>query len=117
MSRKRQSLKTAPSRKTEIVSPGSQTGTRSAVSPSSSLLDMHLTELEEECARFVALISALRSMAAVPEWAEEELREYVEGNLYASLFHLKNHVEPALDEMDRLLDQMPDDDGDHSDAD
>ncbi|HXU40566.1 MAG TPA: hypothetical protein VN937_29685 [Blastocatellia bacterium] len=114
MSRKRQSLKTATPRETEIVSSGSQTGARSAVSPSSSLLDMHLSELEEECARFVALISALRSMAAVREYAEEEVREYTEGNLYASLFHLKNHVGPALDEIDRLVDLMPDDDEDHS---
>jgi hypothetical protein len=74
------------------------------------MLDMHLAELGDECARFVALLSALRSMAAVPEWASEDLRESTEGNLYASLSHLLNHVQPALDEMDRLADEMPDED-------
>ena len=109
MSRQKQSVKTASPTKKEVGASVAEIGRRSPVSPSSTLLDMHLAELEEECARFVALISALRSMAAVPEWADEELRESTEGNLYASLSHLKNHVEPALDEMDRLLDEMPDD--------
>lgn len=85
---------------------------RSVANPSSSLLDMHLAELEEECAKFVALMSALRSMAAIPEWADEEVRESTEGNLYASLSHLNNHVEPALREWDRLVDEMPNDEED-----
>lgn len=70
---------------------------------------MHLAELEEECARFVALMTALRSMTAIPEWADEDVRASTEGNLYASLFHLNNHVDPALKEWDRLVDEMPDD--------
>ncbi|HXG63576.1 MAG TPA: hypothetical protein VNO70_00620 [Blastocatellia bacterium] len=89
--------------------PTVETKKRSPVDPSSSLLDMHLSELQEECARFVALMSALRSMAAVPERADEELRSTTQGNLYASLFHLTQHAQPALDEMDRLLEEMPDD--------
>ncbi len=81
----------------------------SLVSPSSSLLDMHLAELEEECARFLSMIAALRSIAERPE-ADEDERATIEGELYASLSHMKNHVRPALREMDRLLDEMPDDD-------
>jgi hypothetical protein len=87
---------------------------RIPLEPSSDLLDMHLTELAEECARFVALVDALRSMGAVPEWLDKEVRESTEGNLYASLFHLTQHVQPALDEMDRLLEEMPEDDEDDS---
>jgi hypothetical protein len=92
--------------------PAVETNKRSPVEPTSSMLDMHLSELEEECARFVALMSALRSMAAVPEWADEEIRATTQGNLYASISHLTHHAKPALDEMDRLLDEMPDDDED-----
>jgi hypothetical protein len=32
--------------------------------------------------------------------------------LYASISHMHNHVEPALQEMDRLLDEMPEDEDD-----
>ncbi|MEK6324258.1 MAG: hypothetical protein AABN33_21680 [Acidobacteriota bacterium] len=117
MSREKQAIKTATPARKDIDTSVTEAGRRSPVSPSSTLLDMHLTELEEECARFVALLLALRSMAAVPEWADEDVRESTEGNLYASLSHLKNHVQPALDEMDRLLDEMPDDDEDDSKAD
>jgi hypothetical protein len=74
------------------------------VNPSSSTLDFHLSELEEECARFVALVSALRT-----PW-ESETREALEGDLYASLFHIKYHVQPALKEWDCLTNQLPDDD-------
>ena len=74
----------------------------SLVSPSSSTLDFHLSELEEECARFVALVSALRT-----EW-NSEMRETIEGDLYASLYHLKYHAQPALKEWDRLTDELPD---------
>ena len=127
MASKRQSFKSASSTRKEITVPASETEklyaeelvespiearSQSPVSPTSSLLDMHLQELEEECARFVALMSALRSMAAAPEWADEEIRETTQGNLYASISHLTHHAKPALDEMDRLLDEMPDDDED-----
>lgn len=117
MSREKQAVKTATSARKDVSTSVAEAGRRSPVSPSSTLLDMHLTELEEECARFVALLSALRSMVAVPEWADEDVRESTEGNLYASLSHLKNHVQPALDEMDRLLDEMPDDPEDDPKAD
>ena len=73
---------------------------------------MHLSELEEECARFLSLVSALRSRAEKVESADEGGRETLEGELYASLSHLNNHVEPAMKEMDRLLDEMPDDESD-----
>jgi hypothetical protein len=108
MAREKQALKTTAPERKDLDTSVTEPGRRSPVSPSSTLLDMHLTELGEECARFVALLSALHSMAAVPEWANEDLRESTEGNLYASLAHLQNHVQPALDEMDRLADEMPD---------
>jgi hypothetical protein len=81
-----------------------ETNKNSLVSPSSSTLDFHLSELEEECARFVALTSALRST-----W-KGETREVIEGDLYASLFHIKYHVVPAIKEWDRLTEELPDDD-------
>ena len=91
-----------------------ETKKRIPVDPTSDLLDMHLIELGEECARFVALLQALRSMAAIPEWLSEEERSRTDADLYASLSHLSNHVQPALDEWDRLIDAMPDDDDDNS---
>jgi hypothetical protein len=112
MASKKHSLKTASAAAEEVTMPAIETRNQTPVSPTSSLLDMHLQELEEECARFVALMSALRSMAAVPEWADEEIRETTQGNLYASISHLTHHAQPALDEMDRLLDEMPDDEED-----
>ena len=77
---------------------------KSLVDPSSSTLDFHLSELEEECARFVALVTALQAT-----W-DSETRAVLEGDLYASLFHIKYHVRPALKEWDRLTDELPDDD-------
>lgn len=85
---------------------------QSLISVSSNLLDMHLSELAEECAQFVALLQALRAMAALPESADKEVQEYTEANLYASLSHLSHHVQPALDEWERLEDEIPDDEQD-----
>ena len=51
---------------------------KSLVSPSSSLLDMHLSELEEECRNFVSLISALRSLAENDAPDEDEPDEDAE---------------------------------------
>ena len=81
--------------------------TRIPLEPSSDLLDLHLAELAQECARFVALVDSLRSMGVADGWLDEEVRESTEGTLYASLSHLSQHVQPALDEMDRLLEAMP----------
>lgn len=72
---------------------------------------MYLAEMEEECAHFLSLISALRSLAE-SESASEDERDTIEGELYASLTHLNNHAQPAMEEMDRLVDEMPDDDED-----
>jgi hypothetical protein len=83
---------------------------KSLLNPSSSTLDFHLSELEEECARFVALVSALRAT-----W-DGQTREVLEGDLYASLFHIKYHVRPALKEWDRLTDELPDDDEEDNSA-
>jgi hypothetical protein len=81
-----------------------ETNRSSLVSPSSDTLDFHLSEIEEECTRFVEIVNALRSTT------DDETRDTLEGNLYASLIHLKYHVRPALREWDRLTDEMPDDD-------
>ena len=89
-----------------------QSESRSFMSVSSNMLDMHLQELTEECARFVAMIEALRTMSVSPEPADEEVRGYIEANLYASLSHMNNHVQPAMDEWDRLVESLPDDDED-----
>jgi hypothetical protein len=82
--------------------------THSLLSLSSNALEIHLRELEEECDRLVRLIGALRSTE------DTEKREMIEGDLYASLIHLKNHVQPAIKEWDRLVDEMPDDEEDDS---
>ena len=89
-----------------------KTEKQSFMSLSSNMLDMHLQELTEECARFVAMVEALRTMSVSPESDNEEMRDYIEGNLYASLCHLNNHVQPAMDEWDRLVEELPDDDED-----
>ncbi|HKP88023.1 MAG TPA: hypothetical protein VJZ26_18105 [Blastocatellia bacterium] len=89
-----------------------ETKKRVPINPTSDLLNMHLTELGEECARFVALLQALQSMATIPEWMTEDERSRTDADLYASLSHLSHHVQPALDEWDRLIDEMPDDDED-----
>ena len=86
---------------------------QSLVNPSSNLLDMHLAELEEECARFLSLIAALRLMAENSEPTNDDERATIEGELYASLSHLNNHAQPAMEEMDRIVDEMPDDEEDN----
>jgi len=40
------------------------------------------------------------------------MREMIEGDLYAWLLHLKNHVQPAIAEWDRLINEMPDEEED-----
>ena len=87
---------------------------QSLVNPSSNLLDMHLAELEEECAHFLSLIAALRLMRGNSEPTDDEERATIEGDLYASLSHLNNHAQPAMKEMDRIVDEMPDDEEDDS---
>jgi hypothetical protein len=81
-----------------------ETNKGSLVSPSSSELDFHLSELEEACARFLEIVKALRSTL------DNETRDTLEGDLYASLFHLKYHARPALKEWDRITEELPDDD-------
>ena len=82
---------------------------QSLFNPSSSLLETHLAELEEECTRFLSLITALRMAAQSPQAAGEDERDTLEAEIYASLSHLRNHVGPAMEEIDRLIDEMPDD--------
>ena len=87
-----------------------ETEKRPLVSPSSSTLDFHLSELEEACVRFLEIVNALRSTL------DNETRDTLEGDLYASLFHLKYHARPALKEWDRLTEELPDDDDDEEDS-
>lgn len=86
-----------------------ETKTLVPVNPTSDLLNLHLVELGEECARFVALLQALRSMATIPEWLSEDERSRTDADLYTSLSHLSHHIQPALDEWDRLIDELADD--------
>lgn len=86
---------------------------QSLIRPSSTLLDMHLEELEQECSHFLSLISALRTLTD-KESADEDERDTVEGELYASLSHLDNHARPAMEEMDRVVEEMPDEGEDDS---
>ena len=88
-----------------------ETNKSSLVGFSSSTLDFHLSELEEECARFVALVNALRS---IWDYKTQDIRDIIEGDLYVSLVHLKYHVQPALKEWDRLTDEMTDEDEEDS---
>jgi hypothetical protein len=100
--------KKAPSGR-EVIMSVIESTRKSPFNPSSTLLEMHMTELEEECARFLSLITALRTSAQSSHAADEEERDTLEAEIYASLSHMKNHVEPAMEEMDRLIEEMPDD--------
>jgi hypothetical protein len=45
--------------------------------------------------------------------SDDDERATIEGELYASLSHLNNHAQPAMEEMDRIVDEMPDDEEDN----
>jgi hypothetical protein len=72
---------------------------------SSNELQLHLSEIADECSNIVRYCERLRRT----ELPEAE-RDRYEGDLYVALEHLRNHVGPALDEWDRLVDALPDDD-------
>lgn len=72
--------------------------------PTSSLLEMHLEHIREECNNIFKLASGL-------EWEgpDTEERDRREGVLYAALCHLKEHIVDAIREWDQVTDKMPED--------
>jgi hypothetical protein len=76
----------------------------------SSLLEMHLSEIAEECENIVNYCRRLRGR----DLTEDE-RDTYEAELYVALTHLLNHVSPAIEEWDRWFDSLPDDDDDEED--
>lgn len=70
--------------------------------PTNRLVEMHLNEIAEECSRILGYISVLHNCKP-----DSEVYLECEGQLYAALTHLQNHVPNALKEMDKLLDELP----------
>jgi hypothetical protein len=68
-------------------------------------LQLHLAEISDECANIARYCQHLRK-AGLP--ADE--RDRLEGDLFVALEHLRDHVGPALDERDRLIEALPEDD-------
>lgn len=66
------------------------------------MLEVHLSEIAEECGRIVDYCHRLRQSTLS---AEE--RDTYEGKLYAALSHLQNHIGPALQEWDRVIEALP----------
>jgi hypothetical protein len=73
----------------------------------STLLQMHVSEIAEECENIVIYCRKLRQR----NLTDDERYTY-EGKLYAALTHLQNHVRPATEEWDRWIDSLPDDEDD-----
>jgi hypothetical protein len=71
----------------------------------SSLLEMHLSEILEECQNIVEYGRALRQ-----DDLPTDDRDTLEGELYAAIGHLQNHVGPALQEWDRVIETLPEED-------
>lgn len=76
----------------------------SLVSPSSPLLEHHLSDILEAVEEIHTIAAALKLVAH-----DEKRRDVYEGRLYAALTHLDHHVKPAIAEWDRVVDRMPDD--------
>jgi hypothetical protein len=71
------------------------------------MLEMHLSEILEECENIVRYCRTLHQ-----DDLPTDDRDTVEGDLYAAIGHLQNHVGPALQEWDRVIETLPDDDDD-----
>jgi hypothetical protein len=71
----------------------------------SRLLEMHLSDILEECENIVAYGRTLRQDDLLTDD-----RDTVEGELYAAIGHLQHHIGPALQEWDRVIETLPDDD-------
>jgi|FLYL01.1.fsa_nt_gi uncharacterized membrane protein YccC len=63
--------------------------------------DVLLAELADEARRYLGLLEQLQE-------ATDERREELEGELYASISHLRSHSEVTLECLDDLLDALPD---------
>ncbi len=70
--------------------------------PTSEALELALEELQEECAHVLHLMARLRGLP------EGELRDKLEGELYAALVHLRHEVAQALKEWAKQTDRLPD---------
>mgnify|MGYP001773149509 CR=1 FL=1 len=73
------------------------------LNPTTDLLEVALEELAEECAHALFLMSRLRRL---PQGDE---RDTLEGDLHASLSHLRMEATFALKEWDKLIDSLSDD--------
>jgi hypothetical protein len=71
--------------------------------PTTDLLEVALEELAEECAHALFLMARLRRLPPGDE------RETLEGDLHASLSHLRMESAFALKEWDKLVNSLPDD--------
>ena len=72
---------------------------RPLIEPSSSLLEMHLQEIGEECRNIAAYLRTLRRSARTSKAAQA-----AEADLYAALTHLEHHAGPAVKEWERVMD-------------
>ena len=72
----------------------------------SNMLEMHLSEILEECENIVEYCQKLRQ-----DDLPTDDRDTLEGELYAAISHLHNHVGPALQEWDRVDEALPEEDG------
>lgn len=79
--------------------------TKSLLNPTSIMLEMHLEHILESCEVVIRSAKALRK-----EGPDTEKRDGLEGELYAAIFHLEQHVRHATKEWDKVIDAMPDDD-------
>jgi hypothetical protein len=71
----------------------------------SNMLEMHLSEILEECENIVEYGRKLRQ-----DDLPTDDRDTLEGELYAAISHLHNHVDPALQEWDRVDEALPEED-------
>lgn len=81
----------------------SNSSKRPLVDPSSSLLEMHLEEIGEECRNITGYLRILKRSTRRSEEAED-----AEAQLYAALTHLEHHAGPAVREWDKVIDRMDD---------
>ncbi len=71
--------------------------------PTTDLLELALEELAEECAHALHLMAQLRRLP------EGDQRDTLEGDLHASLSHLRMEAIFALKEWDKLTNSLPED--------
>jgi hypothetical protein len=77
--------------------------TKEGAVPTTDLLEVALEELAEECAHVLFLMTRLRRLPPGDE------RETLEGDLHASLSHLRMESAFTLKEWDKLINSLPDD--------